>query len=215
MESLKLFSLLRGTWDFVRTIRTFHGSPEIFHVTGVATFEERPGCTLRYLERGQMQQTSPASALPAMEVKTEHEWRFSGEAPPSCAAAASGAALAAPLLPATAHVFFADGRHFYSLALPAQDAHGCTRAGFSHLCNPDTYTGTLSLQEGVNSSSSSSSSRCSSDSSSSTTTTSTVTGSGSSNPDSSVQLPVSMELTWLVSGPKKQTEISTAFRRQR
>jgi hypothetical protein len=159
-----------------------------------------------------MQQTSPASALPPMEVRTEHEWRFSGEAPPSCAAAASGAAAyrsssAAPALPATAHVFFADGRPFYSLALPALDVHGCTRASFSHLCDPDTYTGTLSLQEGVDSS------QIRSDSSSSSTVGSS--SSSSSSGDSSVHLPVSMELTWLVRGPKKQTEISTAFKRQR
>jgi hypothetical protein len=143
MEPSRLFTLLRGTWDFTRTIRS--ASDPSFLVTGLAQFLEHgpPPAALRYTERGTMEPL-PASAaaappppppLPPMEVRAEHTWHFP---PPSGDAAA-------PPPPHTAHVHFADGRHFFTLALPPLEG-GRGRADFSHYCDPDSYAGTLDVE---------------------------------------------------------------------
>lgn len=143
MESSKLFTLLRGTWEFARAIRS--ASDPCFSVTGLAQFVEASSPAgaqaLRYVERGTMQhEPHPAAAaaplLPSMEVRAEHLWHFP--------AAATGSSSSSPA--PTAHVHFADGRHFFTLALPPL-AQGRSRAEFTHLCDPDTYVGSLDVED--------------------------------------------------------------------
>ena len=161
MESSRLYALLRGTWEFARVIRST--TDPSFSVSGVATFVAAAAAaaassahagggaaqrSLRYTERGVMRQeqaAAPASLppLPPMDVKAEHVWHFPpAEQPPGAGAAC---AAADPQAAATAHVHFADGRHFFTLALPELHC-GQSSARFTHLCDPDTYTGSLLVE---------------------------------------------------------------------
>ena len=155
MESSRLFALLRGTWEFARAIRST--TDPCFAVHGVATFvasaappHPAPGAaqqqrSLRYTERGTMRQEQPAPAslppLPPMDVSAEHVWHFPPPSPPP----PDGAAPLGQQQPAaTAHVHFADGRHFFTLELPELHC-GRSSARFTHYCHPDTYTGSLDV----------------------------------------------------------------------
>ena len=158
MESSRLFALLRGSWEFARAIRST--SDPCFTVSGVATFVAAlPGAaqhqqqqpqqrSLRYTERGTMRQEQPAPAslppLPPMDVSAEHVWHFPQPGPPPPGGAAPQEQQQQPQQPATAHVHFADGRHFFTLALPELHC-GRSSARFTHYCHPDTYTGTLDV----------------------------------------------------------------------
>ena len=135
----RLYSLLRGSWTFVRRIE-FPREPvdnKLVKGTGVwgdgvvgCSAECGGGGTLLYEEQGEMTGERVPSPIP---VHTSHEWVFSVDDE------GSGAS--------RAEVYFGHPtrRPFYCITLGAGSDGPAT---FTHQCDLDVYTGTLSIEEG-------------------------------------------------------------------